>query len=194
LLSTNLHRTILTNASKAIRNCVDEVLRAFYNEDLSNSTGSELFYNESKVQCDDLLLQSRVSNSGKKSQQISQSEGSSVIVKDGITSSREMIKEMIYFYMEISFPPFPVFKIEDPSIEECLSTRDVFAALVEHLSKQQLATDLPLLPYVDDFLSRELVKKIDISNSDDGYEPMSLLVTIFIHELLLVLPFCFINN
>ena len=86
--------------------------------------------------------------------------------------------------MERSFPPFDEVTIEDGTVKELLSTHNIFTSLVEQLSKESLVPDLAYTD-VDEFLSRELVSKIDLSEipSEDTYDQMSTIGNIFFHSI-----------
>jgi hypothetical protein len=95
------------------------------------------------------------------------------IVKDSVTSTREMLREMILYFMDSEFPRLPV-----PECQDCtLSSSEVYDALLQHLLKKQVQLPSTCLGYtdVDDFLCKTLVYKLQITKFDDGYEPMTLL-------------------
>jgi hypothetical protein len=94
MLSSNLHATILSNTTTAISNCVDGVLRAICND---VTVVAPQNFNPRSIQFKDLLDGSFLSPTEKKE---------IVVAQDPVTSTQEMIKEMIYHYMDISFPPF----------------------------------------------------------------------------------------
>jgi hypothetical protein len=169
-LSTNLHATILTNATRAISNCVDEVLHAFCNTDTSTSRGPTFagqlsakdcfLSNEDSIHCNDLLHNSHGNL------HFTEATGS--------TSRRAIIEDMILYYMDSSFPPFPQINIEDSDINSLLSTSDVYKFLVPNIYMKK--EEHPITDFdVDDFLSKEFLEKVAIPTCDEGYEHMTIL-------------------
>jgi hypothetical protein len=108
-----LHNNILKNTTKAISKCVDDVLRALCSNDSVNGaeipSASTLHRNDSLVPY--VASQAR-------------------IVKDSLSSTREMIQEMIYYYMDKSFPPLPVVQVQDLTLKEIMCTSDVYEVVI----------------------------------------------------------------
>jgi hypothetical protein len=83
MISSKLHATILNNSTSTISNCVDDVLCA-----LCSNGAVDGVHNINPA----MTL---------------------ATVKVSMTSTREALSEMIYYYMERSFPPLAVPKVED---------------------------------------------------------------------------------
>ncbi|KAM0910158.1 hypothetical protein ACQ4PT_014313 [Festuca glaucescens] len=171
MLSSNLHATILSNTTRAISNCVDGVLRAIYDDEIVVAPQN---FNPGSIQFKDLLDASFLSPAEKKDQAVCKE---TVVAQDPVTSTQEMIKELIYHYMETSFPPIPEVIIPELSKPELLSTKEIFEEVVQNLKERgiQEESDFLSMTNVDDYLAKSLVTKLDISNYDDGYQEMSIL-------------------
>jgi hypothetical protein len=112
-----LHNNILNNTTKAISNCVDDVLRALCSND--SVDGAEIPSATTLHRNDSLVPYVA-------SQAFNKDEGTVSIVKDSLSSTREMIQDLIYYYMDKSFPPLPVVQFQDVTLKEIMSTSDVF--------------------------------------------------------------------
>lgn len=164
ILSTNLHSTILSNTTRAISTCVDGVLRAFCTDEL---VGPPEYFSSESIHCNDLLGPCFVSVAERKDEAANSSN----------LCTQDMIKELIYCYMDSSFPPIPEPKFQDYSISELLSTKEVFHALVQTLKENEVQQDSSFIDssYVDEYLARTLVTKLEVKEYDDGYEQMTIL-------------------
>jgi hypothetical protein len=185
MLSSNLHATILSNTTTAISNCVDEVLRAICND---VEVVAPQNFNPGSIQLKDLLDASFLSPAEMKDQGVCKEI---VVAQDPVTSTQEMIKEMIYHYMETSFPPLPEVIIPELSEQELISTTEIFHELLQNFKEREIQQESGLLTKanVDEYLEKLLVTKLDISNYDDGYQPMSILGLCYFFFVVLFLLF-----
>jgi hypothetical protein len=186
MLSSNLHATILSNTTTAISNCVDEVLRAICND---VEVVAPQNFNPGSIQFKDLLDASSLSPAEEKDQGVCKEI---VVAQDSVTSTKEMIKEMIYHYMDTSFPPLPEVIIPELSKKELLSTTEIFQEVLQKLEERGIQEESGFLTLanVDDYLAKSLVTKLDISNYDDGYQPMSILGLCYFFLRCSLLTFC----
>jgi hypothetical protein len=115
-----------------------------------------------------------------------------VVAQDPVTSTQEMIKEMIYHYMDTSFPPLPEVIIPELSKKELLSTTEIFQEVLQKLEERGIQEESGFLTLanIDDYLAKSLVTKLDISNYDDGYQPMSILGLCYFFLRCSLLTFC----
>jgi hypothetical protein len=187
MLSSNLHATILSNTTTAISNCVDEVLRAICND---VEVVAPQNFNPGSIQFKDLLDASSLSPAEEKDQGVCKEI---VVAQDSVTSTKEMIKEMIYHYMDTSFPPLPEVIIPELSKKELLSTTEIFQEVLQKLEERGIQEESGFLTLanVDDYLAKSLVTKLDISNYDDGFQPMSILGLCYFFFIFLFLLFCY---
>jgi hypothetical protein len=49
-----------------------------------------------------------------------------------------MIQEMIYYYMDKSFPPLPMVQVQDLTLKEIMSTSDVYEAVIQQLKMKEV--------------------------------------------------------
>jgi hypothetical protein len=79
-------------------------------------------------------------------------------VDTGSTSKRAIIEDMILYYMDSSFPPFPEINIEDSDINSLLSTSDVYKVLVQNIYMKQEEPSITVLD-LNVFLARSFWKR-----------------------------------
>jgi RNAse (barnase) inhibitor barstar len=86
-----------------------------------------------------------------------------------------MIQEMIYYYMDKSFPPLPVVQVQDFTLKEIMSISDVYEAVIQQLKMKEVQANTYCQGFDNlyDFLTRELVNKLDIKYCDEGCEQIS---------------------
>jgi hypothetical protein len=191
MLSSNLHATILSNTTTTISNCVDGVLRAICNDvTVAPALAPAQNFNPASIQFKDLLDASFLSPAEMKDQGVCKEI---VVAQDPVTSTQEMIKEMIYHYMDTSFPPLPEVIIPELSKKELLSTTEIFQQELQKLEERGIQEESGFLTLanVDDYLAKSLVTKLDISNYDDGFQPMSILGLCYFFFIFLFLLFCY---
>jgi hypothetical protein len=114
MIATNLSSTILTNTTRVISICVDDMLRALCQE--GSEDGPNLS-NKQLLGCNEIAgHQISIPSEVILVCNLSDSSNAS-IVKASITSTREMLREMILYFMDSEFPRFPVLNAK---IAHCL--------------------------------------------------------------------------
>jgi hypothetical protein len=99
-----------------------------------------------------------------------------------MTSTREALSELIYYYMERSFPPLAVPKVEDIPLGDDFSISELIKEVIQQLKMNQLVQPqygFPEFSSIEDYLSKELVCKLEITGSIESPD-----------EILLIGAFC----
>jgi hypothetical protein len=158
MILSKLHATILNTSASTISNCVDDVLRALCSNgavdgvhNINSATTQSKYYTAPEVK-----------------------DGMTVAtVKDSLTVTREALSEMICYYMERSFPPLAVPKVEDM----CFSISDLIKEVIQQLKMNRLQPHygFPEFSSIEDYLSKELVCKLEISGSNESSHDISLI-------------------
>jgi hypothetical protein len=162
MISSKLHATILNTSTSTISNCVDDVLRALCSNgavdgvhNINSATTQSKYYSAPEVK-----------------------DGMTVAtVKDSMTATREALSEMICYYMERSFPPLAVPKVEDIHLVDDFSISDLIKEVIQQLKMNQLKPHygFPEFSSIEDYLSKELVCKLEISGSNESSHDISLI-------------------
>jgi hypothetical protein len=97
--------------------------------------------------------------------------------KDSMTATREALSEMIYYYMERSFPPLAVPKVEDIHLVDDFSISDLIKEVIQQLKMNQLQPQygFPEFSSIEDYLSKELVCKLEITGSNESSHKILLI-------------------
>jgi hypothetical protein len=125
-----------------------------------------------------ILQQCKAKTLVKKKIIVQQKSGMTIAtMKDLMKSTREALSEMIYYYMETPFPPLLVRKVEDIPLGDVLSNSDVIKDVTEQLKIKQLQPEyvFPEFSSINDYLSKKLVCKLEITGSNEGYDQISLI-------------------
>jgi hypothetical protein len=168
MISSKLHATILNNSTSTISNCVDDVLHALCSNGAvdgvhninSATTQSKYFTKEKNYSAPEVK------------------DGMTVATaKDSMTATREALSEMIYYYMERSFPPLAVPKVEDIHLVDDFSISDLIKEVIQQLKMNQFQPQygFPEFSSIEDYLSKELVCKLEISGSNESCHDISLI-------------------
>jgi hypothetical protein len=121
MISSKLHAMVLNNSTSTISNYVDDVLHALCSNGAVDGvhninpamTGSKYFNKERNYSAPEVK------------------DGMTVAtVKDSMTSTREALSELIYYYMERSFPPLAVPKVEDIPLGDDFSISDLIKEVI----------------------------------------------------------------
>jgi hypothetical protein len=168
MISSNLHATILNNTTRTISNCVDDVLRAL----CSNGAVDDVH------NINPAMMPSKYFSKARNYSSAQVKDGMTVAtVKDSMTSTREALSEIIYYYMERSFPPLAVPKVEDIPMSDVLSISDLIKDVIEQLKMKELQPEymFPEFTSIEDYLSKKLVCELEITGSNESSDKISLI-------------------